>query len=179
MKRRINIISLLWLTATLLWSGFALAVDDPAYMLTRVGSLLVGDNNSNEQQLIGAVVGLRLNNSFYVEGEVNLSVAGGDYAGKVERGRMRVSTFGLYGVYRFMLSPDYYLKARAGLVYEDISRTDENTQNQLDTNGSSGSGGVGLGIVYHFNKKPVMIELEATTIEQNMMLYTVGMTTPF
>jgi len=155
------------------------AVDDPPYTLGRFGSLNVGDNNANEQQMLGVVVGLRLNFSFYVEGELNLSMAGGDYGRGVERGRMQISTLGLYGAYRYMLSPSYYLKARAGLVYEDITRMDDNTQKAVSSNGSSGSGGLGLGIVYHLNKKPVMIELEATTIEQNIILYTVGMTAPF
>jgi len=179
MTRRVKAISVLYLAVALIWSGLSVAVDDPPYMLSHVGSLLVGGDNANEQQMIGAVVGLRLNNSFYLEGEVNASIAGGSYASEAERGKMRISTFGLYGAYRFMLSPDYYFKARAGLVYEDINRLNENTQGEKDSNGSSASGGIGLGIVYHINKKPVMIELEATTIEQNIMLYTVGMTAPF
>ena len=150
-----------------------------AYSLARVGSLNVSGNNANEQQTVGAVVGWRVNFSFYVEGELNYYVSGGDYQDGVEKGVTQISTLGLYGAYRYVLDPNYYLKLKAGLVYEDIIRQDLNSQNESSTNGSSGSGGLGLGIVFNVNKNPVMIEIEATMIEENIMLYTIGMTNPF
>jgi hypothetical protein len=179
MKLSIKFISLLCIMTMTLCSGFAVAVDDPPYMLTRVGSLTVGGKQPNEQQMLGVVVGLRLNFSFYVEGEFNLNVGGGNYARELERETMSISTMAIYGAYRNVLSPNYYLKAKAGVVYQDMTRVDNNTQKEISVHGSDGSGGLGLGIVYHLNKKPVMIELEATSIEQHILLYTVGMTYPF
>jgi len=155
------------------------AEQDPPYTLGRIGVMSVGEKNANEQQMLGVVIGYRLNFSFYVEGELNVPVSGGEYVTGSEQGRMRITTLGVYGVYRYVFSPAYYAKLKAGVAYEDISRSDNNTENATNSSGGSGGAGVGFGIVYHVKKKPVMIELEATSIEQNVVLYTVGMTYPF
>lgn len=97
----------------------------------KIGSLSVDGDDSAATQ-IGLVYTWDLVGMFGVEGEINTSLADGEFAG-VDYG---VTQFGAYGV---VMSPGaLYFKGKAGMVYSDFDYPGAETSSDL-------AYGVGLG----------------------------------
>ena len=153
------------------------AMDNAPYHLVRIGTLSIQDNNANNQQIAGVVLGLRVTRSSYVEVEINLPLGGGEFDSGPELARYEISNLTLYGAYRYMLRPDYYVKAKAGIAYTPISIIADN--NEIVSKGGGGAAGIGLGIVYNISNHPVMLEVEVAAITKGVVLYTLGINYPF
>jgi len=160
-------------------AGSVLAYEDPLYHLSRIGLMSIADDNAKNQQIVGVVLGLRVGYSNYVEVEFNLPIGGGSYNNSAGHGSYDIEGLALYSVYRYVFSPDYYIKIKAGIGYTSISNTDKNLNIEIISTDSGVAGGLGLGIVYNINSHPVMLEIEMTVVAQELTLYSLGITYPF
>ncbi|MFV2055651.1 MAG: outer membrane beta-barrel protein [Thiohalomonadales bacterium] len=158
----------------------ALAMEDPPYHLSRLGMMSIGDSTASKQQVLGVVLGLRVGFAYYLEAELNLRVGGGEYDRDGEQRKYKISNLAIYGAYRYVMWPNYYLKLKAGLAYTHTAITGNDLTNEVTSNSTGAAGGVGLGMVFSANNHPVMLELEVTTIDQgDALLYSLGITYPF
>ncbi|MFV2055427.1 MAG: hypothetical protein ACC707_03125 [Thiohalomonadales bacterium] len=156
------------------------AIENPPYHLSRLGLMSIRDNTADNQQIIGVTLGMRVSFSYYVEAELNLPVGGGNYDSNGTPRNYAMSTLAIYSAYRYMIRPEYYLKLKLGLAYSRTAISGDNLSDDIVSKSTSGTGGLGFGIVYHTNNLPIMLELEVTTIDQGeVFLYSVGVTYPF
>ena len=160
------------------------------YSLARVGSLSVDNLDAADQTIIGFVLGQQISGGFYIEGELNLPVAGGEYVisdGLGSTGELRLSSVIVHGVYRYVINDLLYAKAKLGAAYEDIANDKNNSAAggpaaDVESSGSfEAAGGLGLGFVLRLGKTnhPVMLEVEVASFDADVIMYTIGMTSPF
>lgn len=171
---------------------FAYGNDHRLYSLARIGSMSIDKQNIRSQTIMSLVVGYQIpsGSGFYIEGEINIPLSGGGYDTSDNlgsKGQIDIYTFGTYGAYRYVINDSVYAKAKVGAAYELI----ENEEEIINANGpSSGAkstnsiavaGGVGLGFVLFFGKpsRPVVLEIEVSSFDTDITMYTIGMTYPF
>jgi hypothetical protein len=151
------------------------------YFLPKVGFMSVDLNNADPLYSIGILYGYGLTPAITFEAEVNLGVSGGEYVRKndigsaVERGEYNIWTMAGYGVYRFPIKDFFYLKGKAGLLYENIERTSNIGTGDTAT-GFGFAGGFGLGVIF---AQKFTLELEATGIDESIIFYSLGLHYPF
>jgi hypothetical protein len=102
--------------------------------------------------------------TFAVEGEVMMTASKGD-AGLA--GKWSINSFAAYGVYRFPLGEQFYLKGKLGVVRYDIDATVNNANTGVETTLAGGIGG-GMKI------GPGRLELDVTTYSSDVLTYGVG-----
>jgi len=100
-----------------------------------------------------------------VEGEVMMTVSKGD-AGPVA-GKWDINSFGVYGVYRFPLGEQFYLKGKLGVVRYDIDTSGPYAGSGVETTLAGGVGG-GMKI------GPGRLEADITTYASDVLTYGVG-----
>lgn len=151
------------------------------YLLPKVGFMSVDLNNADPLYSIGILYGYGLTPAITFEAEANLGISGGKYSRKdvtgvvVENGEYNIWTIAGYGVYRFPIQDYFYLKGKAGLLYENIERTSDIGAGDTAT-GSGFAGGLGLGVIF---AQKFTIELEATGIDESIIFYSLGFHYPF
>lgn len=156
------------------------------YLLPKVGSMSVDLNNANALSSIGLLYGYGINPEWTVEGELNSGVSGGEYdrvlgSGTRLEGEYTVWTLAGYAVYRYPVIESVFLKAKLGVLYENIERDGTQTIGstiQVDDNNSKGfgaAGGIGIG----FLVKRTILELEITGIDEDIIYYSLGINFTF
>ena len=148
----------------ILTSGFTYADSGDQFLIPKVGFMSVDLNNADLLYSVGLLYGYGITPGITVEGELNLGVSGG----KSDIGDYKIWTVAAYGVYRHMLTSTDYLKAKVGVLYENVEATSKATD-------TGPAGGLGFG----FKVNKTIIELEATTIDQDIVFYSVGINHPF
>jgi len=168
------------LILTLIYFPELQADDHNVYSLPRIGGLVIGSNNIADVQIVGVVVGLRVDNALYLESELNTSVAGGEYFSAREKGQLNITNFNLYGVFRHVFNNRFYGKLKAGIAYNSLKY---DIANSLDVNndggGLNGAIGLGIGVVFSAQTNPFMFELEYAMIDKDIEMFTIGLTNPF
>ena len=146
------------------------------YALAKIGSLRINKNNADPLIAAGFIYGIGISRSFTFEGEATVSLSGGEYKIEGDEGTYKMWTAATYLAYRYVFSDFVYLKLKGGVVYESVQR--DGRTNSTST-GVGGAGGGGLGFILPFRHHPVMVELEATATEKDIIFYSLGMTYPF
>ena len=128
---------------------------DERYMGVKTGFFLIDARGVDDVIPVGIVYGrnmTKVNPNFWLEGEFNFGLLGGDVPGG---GDLDIWTIAAYGAYRYPLSDTSYLKGKAGLLYQDSDFDD-------DINLS-----VGIGGGFQIDKK-LSLEGEFTIIESDV-----------
>jgi len=154
--------------------------EEKLYSLARVGGLIISSDSIENIQIVGLVIGLRVENALYLETELNTSVSGGEYLSIRGKGRLNISNFNLYGVYRYVFNKRFYGKLKAGMSYNSLEyNISSGIEFDSTESGYSTAAGIGIGVVYIVSTNPVMLELEFSIIDNDIKMFTLGMTSPF
>ncbi len=148
------------------------------YGLAKIGIMTINKNNSGPVLALGGIYGVGLSPSFTFEAEFATSLGvGGEYVDENgDEGQYSIWTVAGYVAYRYVINDILYLKLKGGVVYEDVKRSGLNSN--TTSTGVGAAGGGGLGFILDFGR-PVMLELEATATEKDIIFYSLGMTYPF
>jgi len=170
------------LTASLFTSFFvtnyAQADLGDQYGLAKIGAMAINKNNADPVLALGGIYGVGLSPSFTFEAEFSISLgAGGEYVSDTgDEGQYDIWTIAGYVAYRYPFNKTVYLKLKGGIVYEDVQRS--GLESNSKSTGVGAAGGGGLGFVLNYSN-PVMLELEATATEKDIIFFSLGMTYPF
>lgn len=159
----------------------AMADRGDQYLLPKLGFMSIALNNAKPLFSGGLLYGYGITSSITLEGEVNVGISGGGYelkdaAGSVyDSGNYKIWTVAGYGVYRLPVTNYAYLKAKLGVLYENIKRTSDFAESDLAT-GTGLAGGIGVGLIA---AKKLTFEFEATGIDSDIIFYSLGIHYPF
>lgn len=165
-----------------LFANSLCAAPGDQYLLPKFGNMTIDLLGADPLLSVGLLYGYGLNERTALETELNLGVNGGKYdksitAGSRLKGEYSVATIAQYGVYRFPLSHHLFLKAKAGLIYESITRDGEvitsalaSTPDSRKTRGFGIASGIGLGFSY----KKSVFEVEYTFMDKDILFLNMG-----
>ena len=167
----------------LLTSNAVLADAGDRYWLPKIGVMDVELSNASNLESFGLLYGRGVNRRISIEGEVNISLSGGEYEIPDKqnpdqlkfKGKYQIYTLAGYGVYRMPITRTGYVKAKVGLLYEYIQRKEE-LQDDKETKGLGIAGGVGVGGRL-FGR--LTLEFEATGIDKQIIFYSLGIHVSF
>lgn len=150
------------------------------YALFKVGSMFIDKNGANNLTAIGGIYGVGLSPAFTVEGEFSVGLDGGEYAQDTsgDSGQYKIYTLAAYLAYRYVFNESIYAKLKGGFAYENVKNLVDGKDSTVK-DGFGAVGGLGLGLVLKLENKPVMVELELTQIEEDVLFLTLGATYPF
>ena len=140
------------------------------YVMAKIGLMSLDVNDADNLTTIGLIYGYGLTEAITVEGEYNTTVSGGEYNIGTDKGDFSVWTLAAYGVYRYRFTDAVYLKAKLGVLHEDVER-----DGLLDSDTASdtgGAGGLGLGFVVG---ESLTVEAEYTIVEEDIQFFNVGL----
>ena len=152
-----------------LWVSF-LSLDAHArsgvqYFLPKATAMFFDGNPERDKPLytVGLVYGHAFDTSIALEIDGNYGIYGGDYTEDGNNGSYSYWDAGIYGVYRYPVLVEGYLKGKAGAAYSKIdhvaavgsSKSREGTEVVL---------GAGFGYVF---KSSITFELEYTRLKNN------------
>jgi len=159
-------------------SSFVHADAGDQYGLAKIGAMSINKNNADPVLAIGGIYGIGLSPSFTFEAEFSASLGvGGEYVDENgDQGQYGIWTAAGYVAYRYVFNDTVYLKLKGGIVYENVKRS--GLKSDSTSTGVGLAGGGGLGFILDFGH-PVMLELEATATEKDIIFYSLGMTYPF
>jgi len=148
------------------------------YGLAKIGVMSINKNNADPVLALGGIYGIGLSPSFTFEAELSISLGvGGKYIDdNGDEGQYGIWTGAGYVAYRYVFNDTVYLKLKGGVVYENVERS--GLKSKSTSTGVGLAGGAGLGFILDFGH-PVMLELEATATEKDIIFYSLGMTYPF
>ena len=147
--------------------------DEPSaghYLLPKFGIMSVDLNNADPLISVGLLYGIGLTETISFEAELNYGFSGGEHVKDSVKGEYRISTLAGYGVYRFPVTDNTYLKGKLGLLFEDIERNLDNGE-AINTDDFGVAGGVGIGTQFG---NMATVEIEATLIDKNIIFYSLG-----
>lgn len=147
-------------------STLSIARAEGRFMGVKTGLILIDVSGVDNVIPVGVIYGRELDQitpGFWIEGEFNLGLLGGDVSGG---GDLDIWTIAAYGAYRYPVSDTSYLKGKAGLLYEDV---EIRSVSDDDINLSLGIGG-GFKI-----DDRLTIEAEFTVIESDINFLSVGL----
>lgn len=149
---------------------------DPLYAGIKAGLMDVDKGGFDEASNFGLLVGYELtrdpNGSFFAEGEYTRSFSDGDVRIAGQRGEWDAETLGGYLGYR--TAGPWFLKAKAGLVWQDVTVSGIGGRNPgSDTNFSVGAGG-GARL-----SDDVALELEYSWLGDDLAFISLGIITHF
>lgn len=169
--------------------GFALilalasASSAETYAGVKSGFMMIDVEGVDNIIPIGGFFGMTVAPNISIEGEFNYGISGGDWepvAGVTTE--FNIWTVAGYGVYRFHFSEAAYLKAKVGVLHENLEAEvsgsiefmGETYTYSYDLSGSDT--GLSFGVGGGFNLNPsTMIEAEYTLIEQDISFLSVGL----
>jgi len=159
-------------------TNYAYADLGDQYGLAKIGAMAINKNDADPALALGAIYGIGLSPSFTFEAEFSISLGvGGEYVSDTgDEGQYDIWTVAGYVAYRYPFNDTVYLKLKGGIVYEDVQRSGLETNSK--STGVGAAGGGGLGFVLNLGQ-PVMLELEATATEKDIIFFSLGMTYPF
>ncbi len=159
---------------SLSWAQHSYADWADNYLLGKVGIMDVDLNSADPLLSFGVLYGFGLTPEMSLEAEFNMSLAGGDYiidSNPIpEQGDYTIWTGAIYGSYRFPFNQTVYAKLKLGGLYENIERSSDTNPGKT-SNGFGAAGGVGLGVLAG---KVLTLELELTSIDQDILFLTIG-----
>jgi len=157
------------------------------YLLPKVGTMSVDLKDADTLTSVGLLYGYGITPNFTLESELNLSISGGKYDQRTSnnttfQGKYTVWTLAGYGVYRYSITDIVFLKGKLGVLYESVENkgTQETAggASQRDDNTSKGfgiAGGFGVG----FQAMSTIIEIELTSIDEDIIFYSLGINYAF
>lgn len=159
--RKIFLVLLLLILTT----GISYADRGDQFLIPKIGFMSIDLNNADPLYSIGVMYGYGITPEITVEGEFNLGFSGGSS----DLGDYDIWTVAGYGVYRFAFTDRQYLKAKLGLLHENV---------EVGVGSASDSGLAG-GIGYGIKANQTVIEIEATVIDKDIIFYSAGINYPF
>ena len=110
----------------------------------------------------GALFGYGFDSTLAVEVEGNYGVYGGDYVVDTASGNFSAWNVALYGVYRYPVLVEGYVKAKIGSSYNRVDHTPPSGESDKSTEGLGVSLGAGFGYVF---KTGITLELDYTRLK--------------
>ena len=160
MKKLLYILLLFTLT-----TGLSFADRGDQFLIPKLGFMSIDLQDADPLYSIGLMYGYGITPEITVEGEVNLGISGGES----KLGDYEIWTIAGYGVYRHPVTETNYIKAKLGVLHENVEVAGKSADDQ------GLAGGFGFG----FKIKQTIIELEATIIDEDIIFYSVGINYPF
>lgn len=137
----------------------------------KTGLMLIDVGGVDDIIPLGVVYGQRIQDNFWIEGEFNLGLIGGDVSGG---GDFDIWTLAGYGVYRHPLNDQAYLKGKLGLLYERVEY-DSNFFG-IPVSASDNDFGLSLGVGGGLKiDDRISAEAELTIIESDVTFLSVGL----
>lgn len=170
---------LVMIVLLLMSTGVAWCDSGDQYALAKIGSMQVNENNATGLVFIGGIYGVGVTPSLTVEGEANVAVGGGKFETTSEKGQYDIWTVAGYLAYRYVLNDTVYFKIKGGMVYENVKLSSNQRASDKKSTGFGGGGGLGVGLVFPAKKRPVMLELEITATDEDLVYYSFALTSPF
>ena len=153
-------------------AGKATAGEGDVYGGVKAGLAFVdADVDVDDLMMIGFLLGLGITPEISLEGELNVSVAGGDFDIGPFSGEADIWTVAGYAAYRAPLSEEAFLKAKIGLLFEDVELSVSGWPSESDTEFNL-SAGIGAGV--YFNEQ-LFGEVEFTIIEEDVTYLSLGL----
>lgn len=159
--RKLFFVLLLFIVVT----GTAYADRGDQFLIPKVGFMSVDLNSADPLYSLGVMYGYGYTPEITFEGEINIGVAGGES----DLGDYKIWTVAGYGVYRYPITDVDYIKAKLGLLHENIEVAGFSADDQAI------AGGFGYGFKYN----TTIFELEATIIDADIIFYSLGINYPF
>ncbi len=163
--KKLFFVLLLSVITSVITTGIACADRGDQYLIPKVGFMAVGLNGADPLYSLGVMYGYGITPEITAEAEINVGLVGGES----DLGDYEIWTVAGYGVYRHPITDTDYIKAKIGLLYEDIEVA----------SGSASDNGVAGGLGYGFRVNTTIIELEATIIDEDIIFYSMGVNYPF
>ena len=140
------------------------------YLVSRIGAMIIKKDNAKPLLAAGLYYGYGIDKNIAIEAETNIGLSGGAFnQGDDVVGNYNLRTIAGYGVYRLALSHQGYIKAKFGLLFENIIRQLKTTKESTLDYGFSGGLGIGLNF-----KKRLTIETEISIIEKTIFHPSMG-----
>jgi outer membrane immunogenic protein len=143
------------------------------YYGVKVGAMSVDAVGYGDAVNIGGIVGLPITRlaqgKISVEGEFTTSLIKGDLGLFGTNGDWRITTLAGYGVFR--TDGPMYFKAKAGLLYENVSVSIAGVPGSVSGSDTGLSYGIGGGMTLSGGQS---IEIEYTVIESNVNFLSIG-----
>ncbi|MBI3774287.1 MAG: porin family protein [Gammaproteobacteria bacterium] len=152
-------------------SGNVWADRGDQYVLGKLGVMSVKTDNADALGSIGVLYGYGLTPEITVESELNLGWFGGEYKQKSAHGNYRIWTVAGYGVYRKLIGDATYLKGKLGVLYENVTRTVVENEDQV-SKGFGLAGGIGAGTRI---ADALTFEAEITGIDKDIVFFSLGL----
>lgn len=167
MERLWRILLLLCVPA---WSVAA----EPGYLLPKAGLLQIDSAGVEQTWAMAVTGGWRFSDGLSGELELLQTLSPARYetaaAGPGQNGEYELSSLALYAGYRLSLRENFYMKARSGLLFEQVSTDLAGQQRRREDVGLSGGAGLGM-----FLYQRLTLELEATVLEQDVRYYSLAL----
>lgn len=148
------------------------------YVGAKSGMMMLDVPDVSDIIPIGVLFGYSIMPQIGVEGEFNYGIAGGDWEPELYPGisaDYNIYTVAGYGAYRYIIGGVAYVKAKVGVIYENV--TAEYKVGDIivmDLNASDTGLSFGGGIGFKFSEM-IMAEAEFTLIEQEVNFISVGL----
>jgi hypothetical protein len=144
------------------------------YLGPKGGFFTMETKNAIDILSIGGSIGysLPLKNKFFklaLEGETNYGVFGGDYVSGHPGNRVRIRTFGGYGVIRSIPSNEIYIKGKIGVTHETVNKRESDVETIYKEVGPSFGAGVGFEASDFVN-----VEVEFATTNSDMKFFSIN-----
>lgn len=163
-----------WLFVLTIWvmtyDRAALADWGDQYIMGKAGIMTIDINNADPLVSMGLLYGFGLTPNVSAEAELNASITGGEYIGENEKGKFTIWTVATYGVHRLAFNPQFYLKTKVGILYENFDRESPTSQ-QSTVKGFGAAGGLGIGMIAG---SVLTLELEASAIDKDVLFISLG-----
>lgn len=155
----------------------AAAQQNPVYFGLKAGRMDADAAGFGQASNIGLIFGFDLsqddNGVFSFEGEYTRHISDGNVAVGGIRGDWKIETLAGYGAYR--TAGDVYVKAKAGMLHEDLKVS---VAGGAISSGKETGFSFGSGVGWRFNRK-TGLELEYTVIEEDVRFLSLGYFTHF
>ncbi len=151
-------------------AGVARADYGDQYLMAKVGVMFLDINDADDLMTVGLIYGFGVTENITLEGEYNTTVSGGEYDIVTDEGEFSVWTLAAYGVYRHSFTDAIYLKAKLGILHEEVDR--DGLIDSKTTSDTGGAGGLGLGFVVG---ESLTVEAEYTIVEEDIQFFNVGL----
>lgn len=146
----------------------------PGYLLPKAGLLDIRDSGIDSTWAMAITGGWRFSDALSSELELLQTLTPARYDatawGPGQSGEYELAAVAVFAGYRLSLQPGLYLKARSGLLYEQVTASLPDDRRRQDDLGVAGGAGLGL-----FLYQRLTLELEATLLEKDVRYYSLAL----